>query len=80
MAHAIGCATPLAGQAAGAPVEHAALVTALESGQHAQAKDDEEDLRANWIGFDEHGVRFKAWRQVLAESTTERHAAAHLRA
>ena len=67
--HAKGCATPLGDRARAPPVGQDALAVALESSQHARAKVEEEDLRTNWIDYDEHGVRFKTWRQVLAEST-----------
>ena len=30
-----------------------------------------DDLRTLWVGWDRHGERFKAWRDVVAESTEE---------
>ena len=31
-----------------------------------------EDVRTCWIDYDEHGVRYKEWRKVMAEATVER--------
>lgn len=45
-----------------------ALRSGAESGEKKDAVEDEGDVRTLWIDYDEHGERYKRWRDVCRES------------